>query len=179
MLLTRLLPVGMLGAPLSARRRDLAVVGLSEDPALREISHGLHPAVLTESGLRPALRALGRRSAVPVRVHVQLPGRLAEPLETAAYYTVSEALSNAAKHARASAAEVEVTADDGVLRVRVGDDGRGGADFGRGSGLTALKDRVEAFGGRISLHSPPGAGTVLEVVLPLDQPTGTRGSSYA
>jgi signal transduction histidine kinase len=147
--------------------------------ALREISHGLHPAVLTESGLRPALRALGRRSAVPVRVHVQLPGRLAEPLETAAYYTVSEALSNAAKHARASAAEVEVTADDGVLRVRVGDDGRGGADFGRGSGLTALKDRVEAFGGRISLHSPPGAGTVLEVVLPLDQPAGTRGSSYA
>jgi signal transduction histidine kinase len=72
-----------------------------------------------------------------------------------------------------------VTADDGVLRVRVGDDGRGGADFGRGSGLTALKDRVEAFGGRISLHSPPGAGTVLEVVLPLDQPAGTRGSSYA
>ena len=141
--------------------------------ALREISHGLHPAVLTESGLRPALRALGRRSAVAVRVHVQLPGRLAEPLETAAYYTVSEALSNAAKHARASAAEVEVTADDGVLRVRVGDNGRGGADFGRGSGLTALKDRVEAFGGRISLYSPPGAGTVLEVVLPLDQPAGT------
>ena len=135
---------------------------------LREISRGLHPAVLTVGGLRTALRALARHSAVPVSLDVQLAGRLAEPVEIAAYYVVSEALTNTAKHARASAAEVEVTADADVLRLRVCDDGCGGADFSRGSGLTGLKDRVEAFGGRISLRSPPGAGTTLEVALPID-----------
>jgi GAF domain-containing protein len=137
---------------------------------LREISHGLHPAILTEGGLRPALRALARRSAVPVSVDVRLAGRLAEPVEIAAFYAVSEALTNTAKHARASAAEVEVAADEGALRIRVRDDGCGGAGFSRGSGLTGLKDRVEAFGGRISLSSPPGAGTALEIVMPLDDP---------
>ena len=143
---------------------------------LREISHGLHPAVLTESGLRSALRALARRSTVPVRVDVRTAGRMPEPVEIAAYFAVFEALTNTAKHARASAAEVEVAAGEGVLRVRVSDDGCGGADFSHGSGLTGLKDRVEAFGGRISLHSPPGAGTALEIILPLDQPAGTLTS---
>jgi GAF domain-containing protein len=146
---------------------------------LREISHGLYPAVLTESGLRPALRALARRSAIPVSVDVQLAGRLDEPVEAAAYYAVSEALTNAAKHARASAAEVEVAAAAGVLWVRVRDDGYGGVDFSRGSGLTGLKDRVEAFGGRISLRSSPGAGTVLEITLPLDDAAGTFPCSPA
>ncbi len=159
------------GAEELAERLEGAVreaVSIQEE--LREISRGLHPAVLTESGLRPALRALARRSAVPVSLDVRPAGRLAEPVEIAAYYVVSEALANTAKHARASAAEVEVAAGEGVLRVRVLDDGCGGADFGRGSGLTGLKDRVEAFGGRISLRSPPGAGTALEVTLPLDDP---------
>jgi signal transduction histidine kinase len=140
----------------------------------REIARGLHPAVLSESGLNPALRVLARRSAVPVRVDVQVAGRLPEPVETAVYYAVSEALTNAAKYAHASAAEVEVAAGDGVLRVRVRDDGSGGADFGHGSGLVGLKDRIEALGGRIWLHSPPGAGTVVQIALPLDDPTAAQ-----
>jgi signal transduction histidine kinase len=152
-------------------------VGLQEE--LREISHGLYPAVLAESGLRPALRALARRCAVPVRVDVQLAGRLAEPVEIAAYYAVFEALANVAKHARASAAEVEAAAEGGVLRVRVRDDGSGGADFSRGSGLTGVKDRVEAFGGQISLSSVPGAGTILDIALPLDDAAGTAWLSSA
>jgi signal transduction histidine kinase len=133
---------------------------------LRELARGVHPVVLTESGLRPALRALARRSAVPVSLNVQVPGRLAEPVEIAAYYTVAEALTNIAKHARASAVEVEVTADEGVLRVCVRDDGCGGANPGHGSGLAGLKDRVEALGGQIFLDSPRGAGTTLRVKLP-------------
>jgi signal transduction histidine kinase len=145
------------------------VTGVLEE--LREIARGLHPAVLSKSGLGPALRMLARRSAVPVSVDVQVAGRLPEPVETAAYYVVSEALTNAAKHAHASAAEVEVAAGDGVLRVCVRDDGSGGADFGHGSGLVGLKDRIEALGGRIWLNSPPGAGTVVQIVLPVDDPT--------
>ena len=133
---------------------------------LRELARGVHPVVLTESGLRPALRALARRSAVPVSLNVQVPGRLAEPVEIAAYYTVAEALTNIAKHARASAVEVEVTADEGVLRVCVRDDGCGGANPGHGSGLAGLKDRVEALGGQIFLDSPRGAGTTLRAKLP-------------
>ena len=129
---------------------------------------------LTRGGrcwLRPALRVLARRSAVPVRVDVQVAGRLPEPVETAAYYAVSEALTNVAKYAHASAAEVEVAVGDGVLRVDVRDDGRGGADFGRGSGLLGLKDRVEALGGWISLQSAAGAGTIMQIALPLDAPS--------
>jgi len=138
---------------------------------LREIARGVHPAVLTKSGLRSALRALARRSAVPVSLDLQVTGRLAEPVEIAAYYTVAEALTNIAKHARASTVEVEVAADERVLRVYVRDDGRGGADPGHGSGLAGLKDRIEALGGRISLHSPPGAGTTVQIALPLSGPT--------
>jgi signal transduction histidine kinase len=137
---------------------------------LREIARGLHPAILAQGGLRPALKALARRSAVPVRLDVQVEGWLPEPAEIAAYYVVAEALTNTAKHAHATAAEVEVAAGDGVLFVRVRDDGRGGADVTGGSGLVGLKDRAEALGGRIWLHSSPGAGTALEIVLPLDGP---------
>ena len=139
---------------------------------LQEIGRGLHPAILTEGGLRPALRALARRSVVPVVLDVRMPGRLPEPVETAAYYAVAEALTNTAKHADASAAKVEVAVGEGVLRVSVHDDGCGGAGFGRGSGLVGLKDRVEALGGRIRLDSPPGAGSALHIALPLGDPSG-------
>jgi signal transduction histidine kinase len=152
----------------AAARLDAAValaVGLQEE--LREISHGLYPAILADNGLRPALRALARRSPVPVSVDVRVTERLAEQVEAAAYYAVSEALGNVARHAGASAAQVEAAAEHGVLRVLVRDDGGGGADFSRGSGLTGLRDRVEAFGGRVSLRSPRGAGTVVEIILPL------------
>jgi GAF domain-containing protein len=152
---------------LAQRLENAAGEAVAVQEELREISHGLYPAVLSESGLRPALRALARRSPVPVSVDVRLPGRLDEPLEIAAYYAVSEALANTARHARASAADVEVDADGRMLRVRVRDDGDGGADFRNGTGLTGLKDRVEAFGGRIALSSPPGEGTTLEISLPL------------
>ncbi|OLS99471.1 histidine kinase [Pseudonocardia sp. CNS-004] len=136
---------------------------------LREIAHGLHPAKLAERGLRNALKALARRSAVPVRLDVRVEGRLAEPVETTAYYVVAEALTNAAKHAHATVAEVRVAVGEGVLHVRVRDDGSGGADVTRGSGLTGLKDRAEALGGRLALHSPPGEGTTVQVQLPVEQ----------
>jgi signal transduction histidine kinase len=134
---------------------------------LREIARGLHPAVLAEGGLRPALKALARRCAIPVRLDVQVAERLPEPAEFAAYYTVAEALTNTVQHARAAVAEVEVVAAEGVLRIRIRDDGVGGADFGRATGLADLKDRVESLGGQISLDSPHGAGTSLCVELPL------------
>ena len=163
------------GAGELAQRLEGAVAevnGVLEE--LREIARGIHPAVLTEGGLRPALRALARRSAVPVSLDVKVAGRLPEPVEIAAYYAVSEALTNVAKYAHASAAEVEVAVGDGVLRVDVRDDGRGGADFGRGSGLLGLKDRVEALGGWISLQSAAGAGTIMQIALPLDDPSRPR-----
>jgi signal transduction histidine kinase len=146
-------------------RMAAALDGVLEE--VREIARGLHPAALADGGLRPALRALARRSVVPVRLHVQVAGRLPDPVEITAYYAVSEALANTAKHARASAADVRVTVADDVLRVRVSDDGRGGADFAGSSGLLGVKDRVEALGGRISLRSPPDAGTTVEITLPL------------
>jgi signal transduction histidine kinase len=160
------------GADELARRLEGAVTEVADVLAeVLEIARGLHPAVLTDSGLRPALRALVRRSGVPVSLDVQVKGRLPEPVEVAAYYAVAEALTNIAKYAGASAAEVEAIAGEGVLQVSVRDDGRGGADFDRGSGLAGLKDRIEALGGRISLHSPPGAGTTLQITLPLSGPT--------
>jgi signal transduction histidine kinase len=134
---------------------------------LREIARGLHPAALTAGGLRPALKTLARRSAVPVRLDVRLDGRLHEPIELAAYYVVVEALTNTAKHACASVVDVQAETGEGLLHVRVRDDGRGGADPAGGSGLVGLTDRVEALGGRVFLHSPPGAGTTVEISLPL------------
>jgi signal transduction histidine kinase len=133
---------------------------------LREIAHGIHPAALAEGGLGPALKALARGSAIPVTLDVRSEGRLPEPVEVAAYYVVSEALANAAKHAHASLLHVSLEAGERLLRVAVSDDGVGGADPLRGSGLLGLKDRAEAIGGTISLHSPPGAGTHLTLELP-------------
>jgi signal transduction histidine kinase len=158
------------GASELARQLDGVAAGLADAlEELGEIAHGLHPAILATSGLGPALEALTRRSAVLVRLDAHVDERLPEQIEIAAYYVVAEALTNAAKHAHATAAEVEVAAGGGVLRVRVRDDGRGGADFGHGSGLLGLKDRVEALGGQLALQSPPGQGTTLQVQLPLVQ----------
>jgi signal transduction histidine kinase len=133
---------------------------------LREFARGIHPAILAEGGLGPALRALARRSQLPVQLDVRTHTRLPEPLEAGAYYVVSEALTNVAKHAKASAVAVQIEAAGGVLHVRIHDDGVGGAELGRGSGLIGLNDRVEALGGSVSIDSPPGAGTSLTVRLP-------------
>jgi signal transduction histidine kinase len=134
---------------------------------LREISRGIHPAILSRTGLRPALRVLGRRSAIPVQMDVRIDGRLPEPVEVGAYYVVSETLTNAAKHARASVVEVDAEASGGALRVRVRDDGVGGADPLRGSGLVGLKDRIEALGGTFAMHSPAGGGTTVSCKFPV------------
>jgi len=142
---------------------------------LGEIARGIHPAVLVQGGLRPALGALARRSAVPVRLDVQTTARYPEPIEMTAYYVASEALANAAKHAAATVLDVRVTDVAGRLRVRVRDDGRGGADVAHGSGIVGLTDRVETLGGRLRLHSPAGAGTVLEVNLPLEEGAAAPG----
>jgi signal transduction histidine kinase len=135
---------------------------------VREIARGIHPAVLSEGGLAPALRALARRSAVPVELTVSTGGRLAERVELTAYYVVSELLANAVKHARASVVRVTVLRQDGTLRLSIRDDGVGGADPARGSGLTGLHDRVEGVGGTILIQSPAGAGTTVLVSVPLD-----------
>jgi signal transduction histidine kinase len=138
---------------------------------LREIAHGIHPPILAEGGLGPALKTLARRSPIPVKLDVMARDRLPEPVEVAAYYVVSEALTNAAKYARASLVHVEVEARDRILRIAVRDDGLGGADPASGSGLLGLKDRAEAVGGKITLESPRGVGTSLHVELPLDDDT--------
>jgi signal transduction histidine kinase len=140
---------------------------------LREMSRGIHPSILSDGGLGPALRALARRSTIPVTLDVTMERRLAEPLEAAAYFVASEALANATKHAQASRIEFSlVPRSDGGLLLSIRDDGVGGADPGQGSGLVGLHDRVEALGGTIAIESPPGAGTLVVVALPLEvQPT--------
>ena len=134
---------------------------------LRETARGLHPVMLTRGGLGPALKALGRRSPVPVELDVRTQERLPEPVEVAAYFVVAEALTNAAKHAHASLVRIEADVVDGDLRVSVQDDGVGGANPARGSGLVGLTDRVEALGGKLTLHSPPVGGTTVRIDLPL------------
>ena len=135
----------------------------------REISHGIHPAILSQRGLRPALRALARRSAVPVELDLGTGRRLPGQVEVAAYYAVSEALANAAKHAHASAVHVELDAPGEVLRLAIRDDGIGGADPAQGSGLTGLSDRIEAVGGTLDVTSPAGHGTTLLIKIPVQQ----------
>jgi signal transduction histidine kinase len=133
---------------------------------LRELAHGIHPAVLTGHGLAVALKTLVARAQVPVRLTVDLDGRLPERQEVAAYYVVSESLTNVAKYAYASSAEVAVRHADGRLVVEIVDDGIGGADTRRGSGLRGLADRVEALGGRLRVWSPTGGGTRVEAEIP-------------
>ncbi|MDX6599404.1 MAG: hypothetical protein QOE87_3291 [Gaiellales bacterium] len=135
---------------------------------LREISQGIHPAILSEGGLEPALRALCRRSALPVELAVHAERRLPEAVEIAAYYVVSEALTNAAKHAHASVVRVELDMHDAILRLAIRDDGIGGADPGQGSGLVGLSDRIEALGGTLQVTSPAGSGTTLHIEVPVE-----------
>lgn len=167
-----------LRVPLAQTTTDLA--GALDD--LVEISRGIHPAILSEGGLGAALKTLARRSAVPVELELGLglgsDRRLPEQVEVAGYYVVSEALTNAAKHAHASVVHVEVNADDSNVQLSIRDDGVGGADLNQGSGLVGLGDRVEALGGKVDVHSPPGGGTALVAMLPLEVPErghGVRG----
>jgi predicted ATPase/signal transduction histidine kinase len=134
---------------------------------LRDLCQGVHPSILAEAGLGAAVRALARRSPLPVRVQMRVNGKLPGSCEVTAYYVAAEAFTNAAKHARASAVDILIEEADGTLTVQVRDDGIGGASASRGSGLTGLRDRVEAVGGSMTLNSAPGAGTVLTVLLPV------------
>jgi signal transduction histidine kinase len=135
---------------------------------LQEISRGIHPAILSKGGLGPALRALAHRSAIPVDLDLATDMRLDEPIEVAAYFVASEALANAAKHSDASRIDVSLEQRDGRLFLSVRDDGRGGADAARGSGLVGLSDRVEALGGSIRVSSRPGKGTQITVEMPVE-----------
>jgi signal transduction histidine kinase len=148
---------------------EVAAEVVSTLDELRELARGIHPSVLAKGGLRPALNTLARRSAVPVDLHMRIDERLPEQIEIAAYYVVSEALTNVVKHAHAANVQVEVQTGEGdaVLRVQVRDNGRGGADLSGGTGLVGLKDRVEALGGRLSVQSTSGAGTTVHAELPL------------
>ena len=124
---------------------------------LRDLAHGIHPAVLTEEGIGPALAALIRRTPVPVELEVRA-GRLPPPVEATAYFVAAESLANVVKHADASSARVSVVTRDGRVLITVDDDGRGGADPD-GAGLRGLRDRIEAVDGRFSVRSPAGGGT--------------------
>ncbi|WP_433192858.1 DUF4118 domain-containing protein [Nocardia sp. CA-107356] len=144
------------------------VQGLADISAdLREISRGIHPAILSKGGLGPALKALARRSTVPIDLHVDLPGSVPDSVGVAAYYVVAEALTNTAKHAHASEVQVHVTTDGASLQLMIRDDGVGGADEAEGSGLIGLTDRVEALGGHLHIMSPTGDGTTLTATIPL------------
>ena len=133
---------------------------------LREISHGIHPVILSKGGLAPALKAMCRRSAVPVALELHAERRLPERVEVAAYYVVSETLANTSKHAQASHVRVVAEERDDALHLSIRDDGLGGADPAKGSGLTGLRDRVEAVGGSIDVRSRLGEGTLVVVALP-------------
>jgi signal transduction histidine kinase len=161
---------GSIPAEMSVVRADIGRAAQELTDALdelRELSRGIHPAVLSEGGLGPALRTLARRSAFPVEVDIHTEDRFPEPIEVAAYYAVSEAITNTTKHAEAAHAQVTVEKHDNELVLSVRDDGAGGADPLRGSGLTGLRDRVEALGGAIRINSPTGEGTSIDVTLPL------------
>src|SRR4051794_2775913 len=142
---------------------------------LRELSRGIHPSILSEGGLAPALKALGRRSPVRVKLDMAFEQRLPDQLEVAAYYTVSEALTNASKHANSTRVWVSLRVDNDMFLLSIRDDGVGGAHAGRGSGLTGLRDRIEALGGTFRIESPTGSGTVIEVEIPIVGPAHRDG----
>ena len=146
-----------------ARAREQLDGGLGE---LRDLARGIHPSVLTDRGLGVALEALVKRAPMPAELRVELPDRLDAGIEAAAYFVVSEALTNAAKHAQAKTVMVELAGNGDTVAISVVDDGVGGADTGRGSGLGGLRDRVEALGGRLGITSPKGEGTRIRAWLP-------------
>ena len=152
--------------------RPLVVEALEQaeraNEELRELAHGILPAVLTRGGLRAGVEALTSRVSLPVTVDVSAE-RLATAIEATAYFVVAEALTNAVKHSRADNAEVKARVEDGALRVEVRDDGIGGAALGRGTGLLGLHDRVDALGGRLLLESAEGRGTVVVAILPMQE----------
>jgi signal transduction histidine kinase len=149
---------------LDQARREIAA-SLAE---LRELARGIHPAVVTGHGLTVALESLAARSPLPVRLSMDVEERVPEAVEVAAYYLVSESLTNVAKYAEASAATVDVTRANGALVVEVADDGCGGADPDAGSGLRGLADRVEALDGRLRVWSPAGGGTRVRAEIPCE-----------
>jgi signal transduction histidine kinase len=151
---------------LERMERDLG--SILED--LRELSRGLHPPLLSRAGLDLSLRELARRSPIPVQLDLELSERPPTAVETAVYYVVSEALTNAIRHSHASAITVTITRDRATLHAAVADDGVGGAEPGGGSGLVGLADRVNALGGRFAFDSPAGHGTRIAVELPLEPP---------
>lgn len=136
---------------------------------LQDLSRGIHPAILSEGGLSPALKALARRSSMCVELDLGCDERFSDPIEVAAYYIVSEALTNASKHSGATRVWVSVRHEGSTLRLSVRDDGAGGAQPGRGSGLIGLKDRVEALDGRFGIESPVGRGTRIVVEIPVPE----------
>jgi signal transduction histidine kinase len=146
------------------RASEELALGLEE---LRELARGIHPAILTDRGLAPALEALAARATVPVEVNGLPSERLPEPIEAAAFYVVAESLTNVAKYASAQSARVDLARDDGLLVVEVSDDGIGGADSSKGSGLRGLADRVEALGGSLKVSSEAGHGTTVRAELPV------------
>lgn len=133
---------------------------------LRELGHGIHPAILIEEGLGPALESLVERASVPVTLKTVPTCRLPAPVEAAAYFVVSEALANVAKYPQASCATIVATAIDGRLVLEISDDGSGGADATRGSGLRGLADRVAALDGSIRIESVAGKGTTIRAEIP-------------
>jgi signal transduction histidine kinase len=146
-----------------ARAREQLDGGLRD---LRDLARGIHPSVLTDRGLAVALEGLVQRAPMPVELSVAVPERLEPAIEAAVYFLVSEAITNAAKHARADTVRVDVAATPDTVAVAIGDDGAGGADAGHGSGLRGLVDRLEAVGGHLDIESAPGAGTRLSAQLP-------------
>jgi PAS domain S-box-containing protein len=142
---------------------------------LRELSHGIHPANLAAGGLEPALQVLRRRSPLPVQLQLQLGRRLPAQVEVAAYYVVSEALTNASKHSQASLVKVELDLQDDTARLVILDDGVGGANFRLGTGLVGLSDRIETLGGTLTVASPPGEGTSIRAEFPLASQATAKG----
>jgi signal transduction histidine kinase len=164
----RLLKARLRGAevePLVDELAEKLAVALAE---LRELARGIHPAILTDRGLAPAIDALATRASVPVETRVTVEERLSAPIEAAAYFVVAEALTNVDKYAQATSARVEIRRDDNAIHVEVADDGRGGAVLGKGSGLRGLVDRLAALDGTLSVTSPGGGGTVIRARVPCD-----------
>ena len=154
-------------AKLVAQAREEAQLAVAE---LRELARGIHPALLSDHGLAAALDALATRAPVPVRVSGVPSEPLCKTVEACAYFVTAEALTNVAKYAQATEAFVELSVEDDYLRLRVRDDGVGGADPSTGSGLRGLRDRVDALDGHLELDSPPGGGTTVTVAIPVDPP---------
>jgi signal transduction histidine kinase len=164
LLASRIAPGSEAEQLLAGARNELAA-SLRE---LRDLARGIHPAILSDRGLPAALEALAARAPLRVGLHVELNGRAPEPVELAAYYLVSEALTNTLKHSNATSAAVSVVRRGTRLVVEVADDGAGGADRDSGFGLRGLSDRLEALGGQLEISSPPGTGTTLRAEIPLE-----------